>query len=93
VNGEIANALAGLDASNQFAVDTTLIHLDGSPNKARLGGNATVAVSLAVARAAAAASGLPLWQYLAAGKPCRRDAWNQIFGAARQAGARPARRW
>ena len=53
-NGEIANALAGLDACNQFAVDTTLIHLDGTSNKARLGGNATVAVSLAVAQAAAA---------------------------------------
>ena len=63
----IANALTGLDACNQFAVDTTLIHLDGTPNKERLGGNATVAASLAVAQAAAAARGMPLWKYLAAG--------------------------
>ena len=65
VTGPIANALAGLDACNQFAIDTTLIHLDGTPNKARLGGNATVAASLAVAQAAAAARGVPLWQYVA----------------------------
>ena len=55
VNGAIARALAGLDACNQFAVDTTLIHLDGTPDKSALGGNAIVAVSLAVAQAAAAA--------------------------------------
>ena len=65
VNGPIAKALAGLDACNQFAVDTTLIHLDGTPNKAALGGNATVAASLAVAQAAAAARGVPLWRYVA----------------------------
>ena len=55
VRGPIAKALAGLDACNQFAVDTTLIHLDGTPDKSALGGNATVAASLAVAQAAAAA--------------------------------------
>jgi enolase len=65
VRGGIAKALVGLDACNQFAVDTTLIHLDGTPNKARLGGNATVATSLAVAQAAAAARGVPLWRYVA----------------------------
>jgi enolase 1/2/3 len=65
INGPIAKALAGLDACNQFAVDTTLIHLDGTPNKAKLGGNATVAASLAVAQAAAAALGLPLWRHVA----------------------------
>ena len=65
VNGPIAKALAGLDACNQFAVDTTLIHLDGTPDKARLGGNATVAASMAVAQAAAAVRGVPLWRYLA----------------------------
>jgi len=65
VKGPIAKALAGLDACNQFAVDTTLIHLDGTPNKARLGGNATVAASMAVAQAAAAARGVPLWKFLA----------------------------
>jgi enolase len=65
VRGPILKALVGLDACNQFAVDTTLIHLDGTPNKARLGGNATVATSLAVAQAAAAARGVPLWRYVA----------------------------
>jgi enolase len=65
VRGPILMALVGLDACNQFAVDTTLIHLDGTPNKARLGGNATVATSLAVAQAAAAARGVPLWRYVA----------------------------
>jgi enolase len=65
VNGAIAQALAGLDACNQFAVDTTLIHLDGTPAKSALGGNATVAVSLAVAQAAAKARRVPLWKYLA----------------------------
>ncbi len=65
VTGPIAKALSGLDACNQFAVDTTLIHLDGTPNKAKLGGNATVAVSLAVAEAAAAARNIPLWRYVA----------------------------
>jgi len=65
VNGAIAHALVGLDACNQFAVDTTLIHLDGTPGKSSLGGNATVAVSLAVAQAAAAAHHVPLWKYLA----------------------------
>ena len=65
VKGPIAKALVGLDACNQFAVDATLIHLDGTPNKARLGGNATVAASLAVAQAAAAARGVPLWRYVA----------------------------
>lgn len=69
VTGPIAAAIAGLDARNQFAVDTTLIHLDGTPNKARLGGNATVAVSLAVAQAAAASHAMPLWRYLAGDGP------------------------
>jgi enolase len=65
VEGAIARALVGLDACNQFAVDTTLIHLDGTPGKSSLGGNAMVAVSLAVAQAAAAARHVPLWKYLA----------------------------
>ena len=65
VRGPIAKALVGLDACNQFAVDTTLIHLDGTPNKARLGGNATVAASLAVAQAAALSRRVPLWRYIA----------------------------
>jgi enolase len=64
VNGEIAEALAGIDAEDQDTVDRCLIELDGTANKRRLGGNATIATSMAVAHAAAAASGRPLWQYL-----------------------------
>ncbi len=81
VRGPIASALAGLDACNQFAVDTTLIHLDGTPNKARLGGNATTAVSLAVAQAAAAYRALPLWRHVAdGGAVCLPLPEIQIFG-------------
>jgi enolase len=64
VNHEIFDALAGLDAEDQVALDALLIELDGTPNKARLGANATLGVSLAVARAAAEESGLPLYRYL-----------------------------
>ncbi len=66
VNGEIARALHGTDAADQAAVDRALIDLDGTPNKRRLGANATLGVSLAVAHAAAAAAGQPLYRYLAA---------------------------
>ena len=64
VNGEIFAALRGLDASGQRAIDETLIALDGTVNKARLGANAVLGVSLAVARAAAADFGLPLYRYV-----------------------------
>jgi enolase len=64
VNGEIANALANFDASDQGAIDRKLIELDGTLNKGRLGANAILAVSLAVARAAAAEYQLPLYRYL-----------------------------
>jgi enolase len=64
VNGEIAEAVAGLDPADQAALDRTLIELDGTPNKGRLGANAILGVSLAAARAAAAEAGLPLWRYL-----------------------------
>ena len=64
VNGPIAEAIRGMDALEQRAVDRALIELDGTPNKGRLGANALLGVSLAVARAAAAAVGLPLYQYL-----------------------------
>ena len=64
IDGEISSALVGLDGMKQVDVDDTLISLDGTPDKARLGGNATVAVSMAVAHASAAAQGVPLWQYL-----------------------------
>lgn len=63
VNTEISEAVLGLDASEQAFLDKTLIDLDGSENKGRLGANATLAVSMAVARAAAEESGLPLYRY------------------------------
>jgi enolase len=65
VNGEIAAALSGARASEQGALDATMIELDGTPNKGRLGANALLGVSLAVAKAAAADSGQPLYRYLA----------------------------
>ncbi len=61
----LAPALAGLDAADQRAVDRRLLELDGTPNKSNLGANALLAVSMAAARAAAAALGLPLYRYLA----------------------------
>ena len=64
VNGEIAEAIIGLDAANQAAVDSRMVELDGTPNKSRLGANAILGVSLAVAHAAAADEGLPLWRRL-----------------------------
>ncbi len=64
VNGEIFDALSGMDAENQLAIDTAMIELDGTPNKARLGANAILGVSLACARAAAEQSGLPLYAYV-----------------------------
>jgi enolase len=64
VNGDIATAVRGQDASAQAAIDRTLIALDGTPNKSRLGANAILAVSLAAAHAAAAEERLPLWRYL-----------------------------
>ena len=63
INTEISEAIMGLDASEQAYIDRTLIDLDGTENKARLGANATLAVSMAVARAAAEESGLPLYRY------------------------------
>jgi len=67
VNGVINDALAGFDGSDQAAVDRKLIELDGSPNKAALGANALLGVSLAVAHAMAAHDGLALWQRLGRG--------------------------
>jgi enolase len=64
VNTEICEAIIGLDASEQAFIDGTLIDLDGTDNKSRLGANAMLAVSLAVAKAAADESGLPLYRYL-----------------------------
>ncbi len=64
VNTEIRDALRGFEAREQLDIDRTLIDLDGTPNKGRLGANAVVAVSMAVARAAAVETGMPLYQYL-----------------------------
>jgi enolase len=64
VNGEIAEAVRGIDAADQTAVDRAMIDLDGTPNKARLGANAVLGVSLGSAQAAAAETGQPLWRYL-----------------------------
>ncbi|MDP5216059.1 phosphopyruvate hydratase [Ruegeria sp. 2205SS24-7] len=64
VNGEIAEALVGFDATEQEAIDGTMIELDGTPNKARLGANAILGVSLAVARAAADFTTQPLYRYV-----------------------------
>ena len=89
VNGAIAAALAGMDATRQEDIDAKLIGLDGTPNKARLGANATVAVSLAALHAAAAAQGLPLFRYLAQGRPVRLPLPEiQIFGGGAHAGRR-----
>jgi enolase len=70
VNQEIADALIGMDALDQAAVDQVMLELDGTPNKAELGANAILGVSMAVARAAAEEVGLPLYRYLG-GVPAR----------------------
>src|SRR5262249_12149678 len=64
VRTEIADALIGLDAAEQREVDTTLIELDGTPNKGRLGANAILGASLATSKAAAAQAGLPLYRWV-----------------------------
>ena len=64
INGEIRDALIGKDASDQAAIDQTMIDLDGTENKDRLGANALLAVSMAAAKAAATEAGLPLYRYL-----------------------------
>ncbi|MBI0132616.1 phosphopyruvate hydratase [Snodgrassella sp. W8132] len=69
VNNEIAQALIGIDASEQSYIDQIMIDLDGTDNKGRLGANATLAVSLAVARAAAEDAGLPLYRYIGGAGP------------------------
>ncbi len=64
VNGDLFDALSGFDAEDQRKIDETMIALDGTPNKSRLGANAILAVSLAVAKAAAESCGLPLYRYV-----------------------------
>jgi enolase len=89
VNGEIANLLIGRDAADQTGLDEAMTALDGTPNLERLGGNATVAVSLAALHATAAAEGLPLWAHLAEGRKVRVPLPEiQIFGGGAHAGRR-----
>ena len=89
VDREIAPALKGRDATDQGAIDAALVALDGTANKARLGGNAVVATSMAVLHAGAAHAGLPLWRHLAGDRPVRIPVPEiQIFGG----GAHAARR-
>ncbi|HYI90034.1 MAG TPA: phosphopyruvate hydratase, partial [Beijerinckiaceae bacterium] len=64
VNSEILDAVGGMDAENQVAIDEAMIELDGTPNKGRLGANAILGVSLAVAKAAAETAALPLYRYV-----------------------------
>ena len=64
VNGEVFEAIGGMEAEEQIHIDETMIELDGTPNKSRLGANAILGVSLAVAKAAADAAGLPLYRYV-----------------------------
>lgn len=70
IHDEIADALAGIDSLDQQLVDQTLIELDGTPDKSRLGANTILAVSLATARACAKASGVPLWRHLGGEEAC-----------------------
>lgn len=89
INGEIAKALTGTDAENQWALDHALIALDGTENKSRLGANASLAVSMATAHAMAQASGVPLYRYLGQGKLGRLPMPQvQIFGGGAHAGRR-----
>jgi enolase len=64
VNGELFDAVTGMDAEDQIDIDRAMIELDGTPNKGRLGANAILGISLAVAKAAAISSGLPLYRYV-----------------------------
>jgi enolase len=85
----IAPRLRGMDVGDQAALDAALVELDGTVNKGRLGGNATIAVSMAALHAAAAVHELPLYRYLAQGRPVRLPLPEiQIFGGGAHAGRR-----
>jgi enolase len=89
VNGPITDRLTGMDAIDQEAVDLAMIDLDDTDNKSSLGGNATIAVSMAVLHASAAANELPLWKYLAGDGDVRIPMPEiQIFGGGAHAGGR-----
>jgi enolase len=89
VRGPIARAIFGMDALEQAEIDGALVELDGTANLSKMGGNATVAVSLAVAQAGALAFDMPLWQYLADDGPVSLPMPEvQIFGGGAHAGRR-----
>ncbi|HTA72062.1 MAG TPA: phosphopyruvate hydratase [Bryobacteraceae bacterium] len=89
VNGPISRALAGMDATDQSSIDQVLIEIDGTPDKASLGGNATIATSMAALQLAAASQGLPLWRYLAQGTQVSLPLPEiQVFGGGAHAGKR-----
>ena len=89
LDGPIAAALRGRPADDQAGLDAALIALDGTPDKSRLGGNATIAASMAAAHAAASAAGVPLWRYLAGGgSPVLPLPEIQIFGGGAHAAGR-----
>lgn len=89
IQDEIADLLTGMDATDQEAIDLRMIDCDDTDTKARLGGNATIAVSMAVLQAAAADQKLPLWKYLSEGRPVRLPMPEiQIFGGGAHAGRR-----
>jgi len=89
VNGPITDRLTGMDGIDQEAVDLAMIDLDDTDNKSSLGGNATIAVSMAVLHASAAANELPLWEYLAGNNDVRIPMPEiQIFGGGAHAGGR-----
>jgi len=89
INGEISGLLTGRNAENQMEIDDALIRLDGTGNKSRLGGNATIAVSMAVLHAAAGAKRMPLWRHLAQGDEVMLPMPEiQIFGGGAHAGER-----
>jgi len=89
VRNEIALAITGMYADDQYTIDMAMIELDGTPQKGRLGGNAMIAVSMAAAHAAAAGRGQPLWSYLAQDRRPRLPMpIIQIFGGGAHAGRR-----
>ncbi len=89
VRGPLARAIFGMDALDQADIDARLIEVDGTPNKSNMGGNAIVAISLAVAQAAATAHDMPLWMYLAGDDPVSLPLPEvQIFGGGAHAGRR-----
>ncbi|MBC7634739.1 MAG: phosphopyruvate hydratase, partial [Acetobacteraceae bacterium] len=88
INFAISRAITGMNGADQTAIDAALIALDGTPNKSKLGANATLAVSLAAAHAAAAAAGKPLFRYLGAETSLIPLPQIQIFGGGAHAGRR-----